>query len=154
MKHQLQSKNWLWWNLSNERSKLWVWGVCGTYKKTGQACQPWGESARAAWSAKVSPQQRTPTSGKPERWRSNSIEVDVCPASLYSISFCTGTPWTLFLFSKSLCETILLQLLLFNLYGVIPKLIHVLLSENNMEDIMEMNIQSKKLKLLSLRVDL
>lgn len=46
-------------------------------------------------------------------------------------------------------EIILLQLLLFSLYGVITKLLHVLLSESNVEDIMEMedimevNIQPK-----------
>lgn len=145
MKHQFELKNWLCWNWSNEKRNVGVWGVCGSCKKTGWACQPWGESARAAWSANVSPHQRTSTSGKPERWRSSSTEGDVCPPSLYSISFCSGTPWTLLSFSRSLSETILLQLLLFNLCSVIPKLIHVLLSENNMEGIMEMNIQSKNL---------
>lgn len=57
----------------------------------------------------------------------------------------SGIPWVLFLFLKSLNETTLLQLLLFNLYGVITKLIHVFLSESNVEDIMEMNIQPKNL---------
>lgn len=67
------------------------------------------------------------------------------PVYLCSISFCSDIPWLLFLFSKPLNETILIQLLLFNLYGVIMKLIHILLSENSMENIMEMNTQPKDL---------
>lgn len=46
---------------------------------------------------------------------------------------------------QSLSEAVLLQLHFFNLHGVIMKFISVLLSKNNIEDVMETNIHPKDL---------
>lgn len=45
--------------------------------------------------------------------------------------------------SQSLGEAVLLQLHFFNLYGVIMKFICVLLSKNNIEDVMETNTSQR-----------
>lgn len=46
---------------------------------------------------------------------------------------------------QSLSEAVLLQLHFFNPRGVIMKFVSVLLSKNNIEDVMETNIQPKDL---------
>jgi len=89
MKHQLQSRNWLHRKLSNEENKLWIWGVCDAATKDSVGLPALMGERKGRLEHGVSPYRRTSTSIKWGRQRrlsmSTNVEVDVCPACLYSI---------------------------------------------------------------------